>query len=44
MAIPTLSQKGVTPQDFPKILSASDNKNNPIALNAEEMIEVLQHS
>lgn len=44
MAIPTLSQSGVTPQDFPKILSASDNKNNPIALNAEEMIEVLQHS
>lgn len=44
MAIPTLSQKGVTPQDFPKILSASDNKNNPIALNPEEMTEVLQHS
>ncbi|HEY5750819.1 MAG TPA: iron-containing alcohol dehydrogenase [Chryseolinea sp.] len=44
MAIPILSQSGVTPQDFPKILSASDNKNNPIALNAEEMTEVLQHS
>ncbi len=44
MAIPTLSQSGVTPQDFPKILAASDNKNNPIVLNAEEMTEVLQLS
>jgi alcohol dehydrogenase class IV len=41
MNIPTLSEGGVNRKDFEKIVSASDNKNNPIELNKDEMIEVL---
>jgi len=40
--IPTLSQGGVTPADIEKILDASDNKNNPVILEREEMAEVLE--
>lgn len=42
MNVPGLSGGGVTRQDFEKIISASDNKNNPVALTKEEMIEVLE--
>jgi len=41
MAIPTLAQGGVTAADHSRIVSASDNKNNPVALSADEMMEVL---
>jgi alcohol dehydrogenase class IV len=44
MGIPTLAESGVRAEDFARILSASDNKNNPIALSGEEMMEVLQRS
>ncbi len=39
--IPRLSQGGVTSTDLDKIVRASDNKNNPVKLDAEEMAEVL---
>ena len=42
MKIPTLAQCGVTPGDYPKIVAATDNKNNPVALNPDEMMEVLE--
>jgi alcohol dehydrogenase class IV len=42
MHIPTLSQSGVTPHDFKKIITSTENKNNPIALNQEEMLEILE--
>jgi alcohol dehydrogenase class IV len=41
MNIPTLSSYGVTSGDFERIVRAADNKNNPVPLEAEEMIEVL---
>jgi len=40
--IPTLAQGGVTPAGIDKILDASDNKNNPVVLEREEMAEVLE--
>jgi alcohol dehydrogenase class IV len=40
--IPSLAGYGVRASDFDRIVKASDNKNNPIALNREEMIEVLE--
>ncbi|MBA4055806.1 MAG: alcohol dehydrogenase [Marivirga sp.] len=42
MNIPPLSEGGITKKDLEKISAASDNKNNPIPLNREEMIEVLE--
>ncbi len=42
MNIPRLSQGGVTSSDFTKIVNATDNKNNPVALNREEMLEILE--
>jgi alcohol dehydrogenase class IV len=42
MNIPRLSQGGVTFSDFIKIVNATDNKNNPAALNKEEMLEILE--
>jgi alcohol dehydrogenase class IV len=41
LKIPKLRACGVTPGDFDKIVKASDNKNNPVALSKEEMLEVL---
>jgi alcohol dehydrogenase class IV len=41
MDIPSLQQSGVKPSDFEKIVRSADNKNNPIALTKDEMIEVL---
>lgn len=42
MSIPSLSQSGVDSSYFEKIVKASDNKNNPIALDQDEMFEVLE--
>ena len=42
MNIPGLSHGGVTSSDFAKIVNATDNKNNPVALNKEEMMEILE--
>ena len=42
MNIPRLSHGGVTSSDFTKIVNATDNKNNPVALNKEEMMEILE--
>jgi len=42
MNIPTLSEGGITKKDLEKISVASDNKNNPVALSKDEMIEVLE--
>ena len=42
MNIPKLSQGGVTSSDFIKIVNATDNKNNPVALSSEEMLEILE--
>lgn len=41
MQIPQLSAGGVTPTDLDRIVKASDNKNNPVQLDREGMIEVL---
>lgn len=40
--IPNLSTYGVYSSDFEKIVSATDNKNNPVALSKEEMMVVLE--
>lgn len=42
MKIPSLSRCGVTSEDFERIVSITDNKNNPTSLNKEEMMEVLE--
>lgn len=42
MNIPSLREGGVASHDFDRIISVTDNKNNPIALNREEMAEVLE--
>ncbi len=42
MNIPRLSHGGVTSSGFAKIVNATDNKNNPVALNKEEMMEILE--
>lgn len=42
MEIPSLSECGVSAGDFNKIVATTDNKNNPVRLNAEEMWEVLE--
>lgn len=42
MNIPTLSRAGIKSSHFKKIIEASDNKNNPVALNKEEMHEALE--
>lgn len=42
LKIPSLAQGGVDTSDFDRIVKASDNKNNPIALHHDEMIEVLE--
>ena len=42
MNIPRLSSCGVSSEHFDKIVRATDNKNNPIALEKDEMIEVLE--
>jgi alcohol dehydrogenase class IV len=42
MNIPRLGEGGVRSTDFEKIVNATDNKNNPVALNGEEMMEILE--
>jgi len=44
LKIPNLSQCGVQEKDFEKILSASDNKNNPVKMSIDEMRAVLKAS
>jgi alcohol dehydrogenase class IV len=44
MNIPGLTKGGVTSSDFEKIVAITDNKNNPVALERDEMMEVLHHS
>lgn len=44
MKIPRLGAYRVTSTDALRIVAATDNKNNPIKLNAEELTEVLQTS
>jgi alcohol dehydrogenase class IV len=44
MHIPTLGQYGLTAADTERIVSSTDNKNNPVGLNKEEMTEVLELS
>ena len=41
MKIPSLSTYGITENDFDKIVSAAENKNNPVNLSGEEMKEIL---
>lgn len=42
LSIPKLSRVGVGTSDFNKIVKATDSKNNPVPLNQDEMIEVLE--
>jgi alcohol dehydrogenase class IV len=44
MKIPTLSQQGIATSDFNKIVKATDNKNNPVTLDQDEMTKVLEQS
>jgi alcohol dehydrogenase class IV len=41
MKIPKLGQFGISTADYEKILSATDNKNNPAKLNHDEISDVL---
>jgi alcohol dehydrogenase class IV len=42
MNVPTLSQCGLTSDNFEAIVNATENKNNPCPLNQDEMFEVLE--
>ncbi|MES1225938.1 MAG: iron-containing alcohol dehydrogenase, partial [Bacteroidota bacterium] len=42
MSIPKLSEGGVTLNDVEKIVESTDNKNNPVKLNKDEIEEVLK--
>ena len=42
MKIPRLTSAGVRSTDFQKIVNAAENKNNPVALSLDEMLEVLE--
>jgi alcohol dehydrogenase len=44
MKIPSLKQYGVSPSDYNRIVDVTDNKNNPVPLNHDDMIEVLESS
>ena len=44
MKIPPLRNGGVLQEHLPKIVDATDNKNNPVALEKVEMMEVLEES
>ena len=44
MNIPRLQSRGVSAEHFEKIVHATDNKNNPVALGKDEMIEVLEQA
>ena len=42
MKIPRLRSGGVSAEHFEKIVHATDNKNNPVALGKDEMMQVLE--
>jgi alcohol dehydrogenase class IV len=42
MKIPRLRSGGVLPQHFEKIVAITDNKNNPVKLNKEETMQILE--
>ena len=42
MKIPHLHDEGVLPEHYKKIVAATDNKNNPVALEADEMMSILE--
>jgi alcohol dehydrogenase class IV len=44
MKIPRLREFGISRHDFEKIIKSTDNKNNPVALEDEEMFEVLDEA
>lgn len=44
LKIPSLSSYGLQSSDLPKIVAASDYKNNPISITKEEMVELLERS
>jgi alcohol dehydrogenase class IV len=44
MQIPSLRSFGITPNDFARIISATDNKNNPVKLSSEELAEALEQA
>jgi alcohol dehydrogenase len=43
LAIPRLSDYGITSQDFETIIAQTSNRNNPIKLTSEEMRLILEH-
>jgi hypothetical protein len=44
MNIPRLSAGGVRHEHFERIANNTDNKNNPIALDKEELLQILEIS
>ena len=42
MKIPRLGQLGIAREDFERIISITENKNNPISLTRDEMFNVLE--
>ena len=44
MKIPRLREGGILREHFKKIAEATDNKNNPVVLEKDEMIEVLEQA
>ncbi|HEX6892923.1 MAG TPA: iron-containing alcohol dehydrogenase [Chryseolinea sp.] len=44
MNIPQLRSGGISSEHFEKIVRATDNKNNPVALGEDEMMEVLEQA
>jgi alcohol dehydrogenase len=44
MKIPSLARFGISPPHFEKVVSKTENKNNPIALGKDSMAEILKIS
>ncbi len=42
LKIPRLSEYGVTQEDFPAIIRDAGNKNNPVSLDEQEVLQVLE--
>jgi alcohol dehydrogenase class IV len=42
MNIPTLDKFGIKPTDFKKIVDFTENKNNPVKLEKDELLAILE--
>lgn len=43
LELPKLSEFGISQDDFPRIIAETENKNNPVKLDKEELWEILEN-